>query len=61
MEQLGIDMVTFVLSGFAALSAFWLLDPNRQWLLMIVFAVEALLLFLLGVEFFAYADLKSGR
>jgi hypothetical protein len=61
LQQLVIDMITFVLSGFAALAAFWILDPGTQCLLRAVAGVEALLLLVLGIEFFSYADLKSGR
>lgn len=61
LEQLAVDMITFVLSGFAALAAFWVLDPGSQYLLKAVVIVEALLLLFLGIEIIVYADLKSGR
>jgi hypothetical protein len=61
VAQLAIDLITFVLSGFVAIAAFWLIDPGARCLLKSAALVEAFLLVLLGIEFFVYADLKSGR
>jgi hypothetical protein len=61
LVQLVIDLITFVFSGFAALGAFWVLDPGSQCLFKAIVVVEALLLLGLGIEILTYADLKSGR
>jgi hypothetical protein len=60
-EQFSIDLITFVLSGFAALAAFWIIDPDPRCSLKVVVVVEGILLLVLGIEFFIYADFKSGR
>jgi hypothetical protein len=61
LEQLVIDMITFVLSGYVALGIFWIIDPGAQCVLKGLVILEALLLLVLGIEFYNYADLKSGR
>ena len=60
-EQLVVDEITFVLSGFVALVIFCVLDPGAQPLLNAVVIIEALVLLFLGIEIYVYADLKSGR
>lgn len=56
-----VDEITFVFSGVAALLAFWLLasPPHRS--IPILWWVELVLLVILGVEIFVYADLAKGR
>jgi hypothetical protein len=61
LEQLVIDEIIFVFSGFAALVAFCILDTGSSWMLKAVVGIEAVLLVILGLEIIVYADLKSGR
>lgn len=61
IEQLIIDEIIFVFSGFAALIAFWVVDPGAYWMLRVIAAFESVLLIVLGIEIILYADLKSGR
>jgi hypothetical protein len=61
IQQLIIDEITFVLSGVIALVAFWCSIPNPPLGLAILSWVELLLLIVLGIETFIYADLAKGR
>ncbi|NEP03270.1 MAG: hypothetical protein F6K58_32460 [Symploca sp. SIO2E9] len=61
IEQLIIDEITFVVSGIVALSTFWLLVPQPTLGVTILTWIELLLLIVLGVEIFIYADLAKGR
>lgn len=61
LEQLAIDLICFVFSGFAALIAFWFLDTGSMPLLKYVAIGEGVLLCILGLEIFLYADLGVGR
>jgi hypothetical protein len=61
IEQLIIDQFIFVVSGIAALVAYWLLVPDAPCSLRLVVLLEALLLCALSIEIVLYADLKSGR
>ncbi|WP_017720794.1 hypothetical protein [Kamptonema formosum] len=59
--QLIVDEITFVFSGVVALSAFWFLVSQPPLAITILSGVELLLLIVLGVEIFIYADLAEGR
>jgi len=61
IQQLIVDQITFVLSGAIALAAFWFLVPNPPLGVTIISWVEIILLIVLGVEIFIYADLAKGR
>ncbi len=61
IEQLIIDEIAFVVSGLLALRAFWILVPQMQWSAQILGWIELVLLVILGVEIFLYADLGKGR
>jgi len=61
IQQLIVDEITFVFSGIIALSAFWFLVAKPPLGVTILSWVELLLLILLGVEMFIYADLAEGR
>ncbi|MEO1350880.1 MAG: hypothetical protein AAFW84_19070 [Cyanobacteria bacterium J06635_15] len=61
IQQLIVDEITFVFSGVIALSAFWFLVPKPPLGVTILSWVELLLLIVLGVETFIYADLAKGR
>jgi hypothetical protein len=61
IEQLIIDQFIFVISGLAALCAYWLLVPDATCTLRLVVLVEGLLLCALAIEIALYADLASGR
>jgi hypothetical protein len=61
IQQLIIDEITFVLSGTIALVAFWCLIPKPPLGVAILSWVELLLLIVLGIETFIYADLAKGR
>lgn len=61
VEQLIVDEITFVVSGLIALGAFWFLVPNPPIGVTILSWVELLLLIMLGVETYIYADLGKGR
>lgn len=57
--QLIIDQLTFVASGIAALVACWILVGITNWATGVLFAIESLLLLVLGIEIVVYADLKK--
>jgi hypothetical protein len=61
IEQLIIDEITFVFSGVIALIAFWLLVSNSPLVVNILGVIELILLLILAVEIFIYADLAKGR
>ncbi len=61
IKQLIVDEITFVFSGVSALLAFWLLASPPHWSIPILWWVELVLLVILGVEIFVYADLGKGR
>lgn len=61
IEQLLIDEITFVFSGFIGLILFWLLSPNSHFIAQIASVIEFLLLMILGIEIAIYADLTKGR
>lgn len=60
IQQLIVDEITFVFSGMIALAAFWVLVPKLPLSVTIFSWVELLLLIVLGIETFIYADLKKG-
>ncbi len=61
IQQLIVDEITFVFSGVVALAAFWVLVPKPPLSVTILSWVELLLLIVLGIETFIYADLKKGH
>jgi hypothetical protein len=61
IEQLMIDEIAFVMSGIVALVAFWILVPQMHWLAQVLGWIELVLLVILAVEIFIYADLAKGR
>jgi hypothetical protein len=61
IEQLIIDEMTFVVSGISGLVAFLWLVPKPHFALIILCLVELVLLLILGVEIFIYADFAKGR
>ncbi|WP_353933026.1 hypothetical protein WJM97_10780 [Okeanomitos corallinicola TIOX110] len=61
IEQLIVDEITFVLSGIVALLAFWFLVSQPPLAINILCIVEFILLIVLAVEIFIYADLGVGR
>jgi hypothetical protein len=61
IQQLIVDEITFVLSGTISLISFWCLVTKPPLSVSILSWVELLLLIVLGVETFIYADLAKGR
>lgn len=61
VQQLIVDEITFVFSGVTALLAFWFLVSQPPVAATMLSWVELLLLIVLGVEMFIYADLAEGR
>jgi len=61
VQQLIVDEITFVCSGAIALATFWFLVSQPPIAVIILSLVELLLLIVLGVEMFIYADLAKGR
>ncbi|MEC4815113.1 MAG: hypothetical protein SAK29_17830 [Scytonema sp. PMC 1069.18] len=61
IEQLIVDEITFVISGIVALLAFWFLVSQSPLAVNILCIVELVLLIILAVEIFIYADLGVGR
>lgn len=59
IEQLIVDEITFVFSGVAGLLAFSFLVSQPHWAIQILCWVELILLAILGLEIFLYADLKK--
>jgi hypothetical protein len=60
IQQFIVDEITFVVSGLIALGAFWFLVPKPPIGVTILSWVE-LLLIVLGVETFIYADFGKKR
>ncbi|MDJ0899957.1 MAG: hypothetical protein QNJ55_14220 [Xenococcus sp. MO_188.B8] len=61
IEQLIVDEIAFVVSGIVALVAFWNLESQIHWPAQILGWIELVLLIILGVEIFIYADLAKVR
>jgi hypothetical protein len=61
IEQIIIDEIVFVMSGLVALVAFWNLVPQIHWAAQTLGWIELVLLVMLGVEIFIYADLAQGQ
>lgn len=70
IEQLIIDEIAFVFSGLAALIAFayrvqdkfeFIQLPGAIEVIQVLWVVELVLLVILGIEIFLYADLAKGR
>lgn len=61
VEQLIIDEITFVFSGVIALISFWILTPQMHELAKVLGWLEVILLVILAIELFNYADLGKGR
>ncbi|EKU96455.1 hypothetical protein Lepto7375DRAFT_0454 [Leptolyngbya sp. PCC 7375] len=61
IEQLIIDEIAFVFSGLVALIAFSHRVSGAIGLIQVLCVVELVLLVILGIEIFLYADLAKGR
>ncbi len=61
IEQLMIDLIAFVLSGLTAVVLYLLLAPQLPAAIWIVALIDIILLTILGMEIFVYADLAKGR
>ena len=61
IEQFIIDEIAFVFSGLAALIAFSHLESVEIGIIWFLYVVELVLLVILGIEIFLYADLTKGR
>jgi hypothetical protein len=59
--QLIVDEFVFVLPGFVAILMFWVNAPAILLSLRWVAGLEGILLVILGILIFSYADLKSGK
>ena len=59
IEQLIVDEITFVFSGVSGLLAFWFLVSQPHWAIQILCWIELILLAILGLEIFVYADLTK--
>lgn len=59
IEQLIIDELTFVASGFSSLTAFYTLAPESSVLLILISGVEGFLLLCLGTEIAVYYNLAK--
>ena len=60
--QLLIDEIVFCLSGCASLFLFWFMAPKPiPSELLFLFVIEWILLLILGLWIFIYADLRKGR
>ena len=59
IEQLIVDEITFVFSGIAGVLAFWFLVSQPHWAIQILCWLEIILLAILGLEIFVYADLTK--
>ncbi|MBE9009706.1 hypothetical protein IQ250_05760 [Pseudanabaenaceae cyanobacterium LEGE 13415] len=56
IEQLAIDEIAFVASGIVALGVFWVLVPQPGLAMRLLSLLELLLLIVLGIEIFIYAN-----
>ena len=61
IEQLIVDQIIFVFSGYVAIIAYCVLVPEAPRLLLIIAGIEGVLLAALALEIALYADLKKGR
>jgi hypothetical protein len=61
IQQLVVDEIAFVLSGIVALVAFWKQVPEIPLEAQVLGWIELVLLVILGIQIFAYADLGKGR
>ncbi|NJL47262.1 MAG: hypothetical protein HC929_06910 [Leptolyngbyaceae cyanobacterium SM2_5_2] len=61
IQQLIVDEITFVVSGLIALGVFWFMASNPPLGVTFLSGIELLLLIMLGVETYVYADLGKGR
>ncbi|ASC69919.1 hypothetical protein XM38_008490 [Halomicronema hongdechloris C2206] len=61
LQQLVVDELTFVVSGIAAIVAFWLLVSQVHWGIQVLCWAELVFLIFLGIEIVIYADLAKGR
>ena len=59
--QFVVDELTFCISGLITTGAFWMLVPDLPGNLKLLTVGEFILLLLLGVELFFYADFKKGE
>ena len=59
--QFFIDEFVFVLPGFIAITIFWLNASNTFSLLKWIAGAEVILLLILGIQIFIYADFKKGK
>ncbi|MBE9065284.1 hypothetical protein IQ260_01305 [Leptolyngbya cf. ectocarpi LEGE 11479] len=59
--QLVIDQITFVVSGLMALIVFWILASTVSAFTIILSAIEAIFLIILGLRIADYADLAKGH
>lgn len=58
-EQLIIDQVTFVFSGFTALFYFWFAVNDKHPVIQVICGLELILLLVLAIEIIIYADLQK--
>lgn len=61
IEQFIIDLIAFVLSGITAVILYLFLAPNLSPAVWIIAVIDNVLLIILGVEIFVYADIAQGR
>ncbi|NEO85693.1 MAG: hypothetical protein F6J87_15795 [Spirulina sp. SIO3F2] len=61
IQQLIVDEITFVASGWAALLTFGFLTSQPSWHILTLCSVEALLLLVLGIEIIMYSDRQIGK
>ncbi len=61
IEQLVIDEIAFVFSGVVALIAFVYRVYPSDWAFYLLGLIELVLLTILGIELYLYADLAKGR
>jgi hypothetical protein len=61
ITQLVVDELAFVLPGFIAIVMFWINAPGILLSLRWIAILEGILLAVLGVQIYVYADLKRGK
>lgn len=61
IEQLIIDLIAFVFSGLIAVILYLFLAPQLSTIIWSIAAIDILLLIILGVEIFLYADFEKGK
>lgn len=59
--QFMVDEMTFVVSGLIALIAIWILMPKIPKEIYFISIIETVLLLILAIEIFIYADFKKGE